>query len=150
MQEKELGQMMWDDFWCGKMSPEHSLQEKTKTESKEKISESSSKKSAKSQTQQYIYLNLKTGNGKNSDVSWETRSLFRMGAATLQNSPSRSGETGYTLSQILTDAPPKYALSPRACQGILNRAERRGKTLPEMLEMALRNTISNANEEEKA
>jgi DNA (cytosine-5)-methyltransferase 1 len=42
------------------------------------------------------------------------------------------------LSQILEDCPhPKYSLSAKACQGILNRANRRGKKLPEMLERAL-------------
>jgi hypothetical protein len=44
------------------------------------------------------------------------------------------------LSQILEDNPhPKYSLSAKACQGILNRASRRGKKLPEPLENALRN-----------
>jgi predicted nucleic acid-binding Zn ribbon protein len=33
--------------------------------------------------------------------------------------------------------PPKYFLSSKACQGILNRAARRQKTLPAMLEQAL-------------
>ena len=43
------------------------------------------------------------------------------------------------LSQILEDLPhPKYSLSAKACAGILNRAERRGKKLPEQLEAALR------------
>ena len=42
------------------------------------------------------------------------------------------------LSQILEDSPhQKYSLSAKACQGILNRANRRGKKLPEMLEKAL-------------
>lgn len=42
------------------------------------------------------------------------------------------------LSQILVDSPDqKYTLSERACQGILNRAERRGKSLPPELKMAL-------------
>jgi len=42
------------------------------------------------------------------------------------------------LSQILEDSPhPKYSLSPKACQGILNRAKRRGKKLPEPLQNAL-------------
>ena len=42
------------------------------------------------------------------------------------------------LSQILEDSPhPKYSLSAKACQGILTRANRRGKKLPEMLEKAL-------------
>ena len=43
------------------------------------------------------------------------------------------------LSQILERNPdPKYNLSAKACQGILNRAEKRGKKLPEALEKALR------------
>ena len=43
------------------------------------------------------------------------------------------------LSQILERNPdPKYNLSAKACQGILNRAEKRGKKLPEALERALR------------
>ena len=33
--------------------------------------------------------------------------------------------------------PPKYYLSPRACKGILQRAEKRGKPLPPKLEWAL-------------
>ena len=42
------------------------------------------------------------------------------------------------LSQILeAKTDPKYQLSPRACQGILNRAERRGKELPTELKAAL-------------
>lgn len=42
------------------------------------------------------------------------------------------------LSQILEEnADPKYRLSARACQGILNRAERRGKELPKELREAL-------------
>lgn len=42
------------------------------------------------------------------------------------------------LSQILEKNPdPKYNLSPRACRGILNRAEKRGKELPELLRIAL-------------
>lgn len=44
------------------------------------------------------------------------------------------------LSQILEDGPlQKYYLTARACQGILNRAERRGKELPEILKTALEN-----------
>ena len=42
------------------------------------------------------------------------------------------------LSDILeTNPDPKYNLSARACQGILNRAERRGKELPKVLKDAL-------------
>ena len=42
------------------------------------------------------------------------------------------------LSQILEETPQeKYCLSAKACQGILRRAERRGKDLPEMLKTGL-------------
>lgn len=47
-------------------------------------------------------------------------------------------ENASRLSQILEDSPhPKFFLSERACLGILNRAERRGKKLPPELESAL-------------
>ena len=49
-----------------------------------------------------------------------------------------------TLSQILeADAPQKYYLSKTACAGILRRAERRGKELPEMLREALMEVSKN-------
>lgn len=42
------------------------------------------------------------------------------------------------LSEILEEeADPKYNLSSKACQGILNRASKRGKQLPEILKQAL-------------
>ena len=42
------------------------------------------------------------------------------------------------LSQILEEIPhPKYSLSAKACQGILRRAEKREKKLPELLEKTL-------------
>lgn len=47
------------------------------------------------------------------------------------------------LSDILeTEADPKYNLSPKACRGILTRADRRGKKLPPILKEALENQIS--------
>lgn len=47
-----------------------------------------------------------------------------------------------TLSAILeADAPEKYCLSAKACEGILRRAERRGKELPDMLRKALEQQI---------
>ena len=43
-----------------------------------------------------------------------------------------------TLSQILMEGvPEKYYLSRKACQGILTRASKRGKELPEVLKKAL-------------
>lgn len=51
-------------------------------------------------------------------------------------SPSVAVES--TLSQILEDnVPEKYYLSQKACEGILRRAERRGKKLPDVLKTAL-------------
>ena len=41
------------------------------------------------------------------------------------------------LAILETDALPRYFLSAKACQGILRRAERRGRELPEALRMAL-------------
>lgn len=47
------------------------------------------------------------------------------------------------LSETLeTNVDEKYNLSPRACDGILRRAERRGKSLPVELEDALRRQAS--------
>ena len=47
-----------------------------------------------------------------------------------------------TLSQILqTNVPERYYLSAKACEGILRRAERRGKKLPPMLQEALEQMI---------
>ena len=47
------------------------------------------------------------------------------------------------LSQILEEeVPPKYSLSAKACQGILNRANKRGKKLPEILQKALEQQIA--------
>ena len=42
------------------------------------------------------------------------------------------------LSQILEEHPhTKYSLTPKACIGILRRAEKRGKDLPKALKIAL-------------
>jgi hypothetical protein len=55
-------------------------------------------------------------------------------------SPSVAVES--TLSQILeVNALEKYHLSAKACEGILRRAERRGKQLPPMLREALMQMI---------
>ena len=50
-----------------------------------------------------------------------------------------------SLSQILQlDAQEKYSLSPKACAGIIRRAEKRGKELPSMLKEALMEVIGRA------
>ena len=51
-------------------------------------------------------------------------------------SPSEERES--SLWQIIRlNAPQKFSLSPKACQGILRRAENRGKKLPELLRVTL-------------
>lgn len=59
-------------------------------------------------------------------------------SSTLNIGESPSVESESLLSQILeANAPLKYYLSERACQGILTRASRRGKALPDLLKTAL-------------
>jgi hypothetical protein len=55
------------------------------------------------------------------------------------------------LSDILEigDLPQKYYLSPVACEGILRRAEKRGKTLPIALQKALQATVATTPPEAK-
>ena len=56
---------------------------------------------------------------------------------------SPSEENVSRLSQIMeASAHPKYSLSAKACEGILRRAERRGKVLPLMLKEALEQQIA--------
>lgn len=61
------------------------------------------------------------------------------GFLTLSISESHSAAGVSSLSDILeTDGiPPKYYLSPKACAGILRRAEERGRSLPPLLQAAL-------------
>ena len=55
-------------------------------------------------------------------------------------SPNEGNESH--LSQILEEqAHPRFFLSEKACAGILNRASRRGKELPEILKKALENQM---------
>ena len=76
--------------------------------------------------------------GPQADASWETDGAL-LGVYSMHSfgeSPKDVVESH--LSQILEDTPhQKYYLSAKACQGILNRAERRGKCLPEVLKTAL-------------
>ena len=70
---------------------------------------------------------------------YEAEALTSLGACTMPNISEQHSDAGASfLSQILeANAPAKYSLSPKACRGILRRAERRGKELPPMLRLAL-------------
>lgn len=106
---------------------------------KERTSAPSSKRSAKSEKgNTFLYLSLRKESGLLPELSWETVGALPGVSMTLNFGESPSEERGSTLSQILDlNAPEKYSLSPRACAGILRRAEKRGKTLPDMLRDAL-------------
>jgi hypothetical protein len=58
---------------------------------------------------------------------------------TLNTSESHKDAEECLLSDTLEigDLPQRFYLSPKACKGILNRAEKRGKKLPPMLKEAL-------------
>ena len=72
-------------------------------------------------------------------VWYEAVELISLGACTMPNiSEQHSGADVCFLSQILQESvPDKYYLSPKSCEGILRRAERRGKELPPVLKTTL-------------
>ena len=129
------------DSLSGKMFPEHSAATKAET------SLPSYKRSRKLPTPTYMCLNLKASQvdllGDMPAKSWETAGPLHGEQWTLNTGEYPSVVVESTLSQILQEnAPEKYYLSARACQGILNRAERRGKKLPPVLEAALMEVVA--------
>lgn len=75
-----------------------------------------------------------------SSKRWQTsgRLTLRGESWTAASSESPNAAVECSLSQILeANAPSKYWLSPKACAGILRRAEKRGKELPLALATAL-------------
>ena len=133
------GQMsIWDmysqDTWFGKTSPVHSAQ------TKERTSERCLKKPQGSQKKMPLFLNLTKGSGHQADALWEMGGplLGEYMTHSFGECPKDARES--LLSQILEETPhQKYSLSAKACQGILNRAERRGKEIPQTLKEALIN-----------
>jgi len=75
-------------------------------------------------------------------MNWTRSGIVEHGQClTLAFSVSHSDDSAFSecsLSSILEPVvAPKYYLSPRACAGILRRAEKRGRTLPLTLLKAL-------------
>lgn len=140
----------------GKMSQEHLPQ----TEAK--ILEPSWKNFVESKKTTFQFLCLTAESGRIAERSSATASLLRGDLWTLNTSeylnagsvsPSWSITAEATpptyyyresrLSEILqADASEKYYLSAKACEGILRRADKRGKELPEVLKTALENQIT--------
>ena len=82
------------------------------------------------------------GGGHTQTLSWETDGLWLTELSTYNTGVAPSVGKESTLSQILeANVPEKYYLSAKACEGILRRANKRGKQLPEMLETALKQQI---------
>ena len=133
------------DSQCGKTFQARSVATKGQT------SERCSKPSAVSKTQTLLYLNLKGGAGLTPDASWETVTVLPGASMTLNTGECPSVARESTLSLILqANAPEKYCLSAKACQGILRRAEKRGKELPPMLREALEEVVSLSKSEQDA
>ena len=128
------------DTASGRTSPE--LSQATE----EPTSSPSSKPSVKSKkVEQFLYLNLKSGNTQES--SWEKVTALPGVSMTLNFGAYPSVAKESTLSSILQmDAPERYCLSRTACQGILRRAEKRGKELPGMLRDALLEIVNDRAE----
>lgn len=122
-------------IWSGKMFPEPSQA------TAEKTSQPSSKKQSGSQSRKPPILMClkKVGTpGGGTTMKWEDDGALR-GECSMRNtgeSPNVAVES--RLSQISEATPHgKYCLSGKACQGILRRAERRGKALPPVLKAVL-------------
>lgn len=118
----------------GKTCQEHSVP------MEEKISEPCWKNLPAWNSQTLLFLDLRGGeaDGAKPEQSPEMDGLWLGDSLTLNIGEFPNAERESRLSWILEDnVPQKYYLSARACQGILTRASRRGKHLPELLEQAL-------------
>ena len=135
--EAEQVSLFGQGSWSGKTSPERSVPTEEKTSR-----QSSKKPSASSVRKLPLFLCLRAdGRTPDASLEWVTaESPFPSPGDYTTRSflECPREENASRLSQILEDSPhPKYSLSAKACQGILNRAERRGKELPEPLKAAL-------------
>ena len=124
------------DSLFGRTYPEHSVA------IEEKTSASSAKNSSKSLNRQPLCLRFQKRDGLTLTVIAETDGASLTEFLTLNTGEYPSDVVESTLSAILeANVPEKYYLSAKACEGILRRAERRGKQLPEMLRVALEQQI---------
>lgn len=139
MIKQETEQITWCDLglWSGKTSPEPSPAETPKGQTLRQ----SSRKSSKSVSRESVCISVsQTVDGLNPGVITLTMAPGALLGEYMTQSfgESPSEENASRLSQILEASPhPKYFLSERACAGILTRAKRRGKKLPEPFEKAL-------------
>ena len=116
----------------GKTSPEHSAATTAET------SQQSSENSQDSSNQMLpICLSLRW-DGKKRVFYWSVTGKLLTELMTRNSGVYPNAVRESHLWQILEEEPlPKYYLSAKACQGILKRAKRRKKTLPDLLKRAL-------------
>ena len=137
IERTEDGQVTWSDLgiWSGKMCPEHSRATKGKT------SRQYSKRSFASQSRKPPILKCLKKDGQlggATTMKWEDDGAWLGECMTRNTGESPNAAVVSRLSQILEVTPQeKYSLSAKACQGILRRAERRGKDLPKLLKAVL-------------
>jgi len=142
-------QVTWSDLglWSGKTCPEHSAATKDKT------SRQSSKRSSASQSRKPPILKClkKAGTpGVATTMKWEDDGAWLGECMTRNTGESPNVAVVSRLSQILEETPQeKYSLSAKACQGILRRAERRGKDLPKLLKEVLIRQSQGASPQER-
>ena len=143
------GQVTWLDLGisCGKMWPEPSAA------TKEKTSLQSSKRSSKSSSRKPPVLKcLKRAGlpGGDTTMKWEDDGAWCGELTTRNTGECPNAVVVSRLSQILEETPhPKYNLTAKACQGILRRAERRGKDLPKLLKQVLIRQSQGASPQER-
>ena len=108
------------------------------------LSESLSRSGLLSKTSPAYYQATAGTTLPSSFAGWQNAGIASLGEfLTLSISEWPSAAAVCSLSEVLeTDVPPKYFLSATACSGILRRAERRGKALPEHLRQALIQVVS--------
>ena len=120
----------------GKTYPEHFPATGEKTSGK------LLKRLRKSETGTFLFLNL-TESGNLLGPCWERAARWPGAYWTPNTGECPKEERESSLSQILEgDVPEKYYLSGKACRGILNRAARRKKPLPDALRKALEQQAS--------
>ena len=130
------------DSACGKMSSVLSQVGGTLKRVKKslgRIFKKSSKRSSKLKNHTFMLLDLRPGAGNMLGAYWEYDPPWLGSFGTPNTSECPKDAVECSLWQILqATAPSRYSLSQTACLGILRRAECRGKSLPPLLEVALR------------
>lgn len=151
-------------IWSGKMCQAHSA---ATSRMDSEISEPCWKKLYASQNRDFLFLDCRTSRSGRKPEECSATDGASHGERTTPNTgefPSADGVSAWwsiltdplqgisslnvseepkipvptKLSQILEENPdPKYNLTPKACAGVLRRAERRGKKLPETLKTVL-------------